>query len=224
MYARPEKRITLARQDSAIVIDGFLRSGNTFSVAAFAIANGREAHIGRHLHGAPHILRGVRMGLPVVVLIRKPADAVVSYLVRRPSLTPTDALLEYLDFYRTAWRVRDGFVVGLFSQVTTDFGAVIRAVNHRFATSFVPYVPTPANEAAAFSLVEEMNREECRGEVVETHVGRPSAQRADRARHVRDLLALPRPQALLKRADDIYASYVEWSAQTDSSRPDIVSS
>ena len=42
MRLRPEKNATLARADTAIVIEGFLRSGNTFSVAAFQIANGPE--------------------------------------------------------------------------------------------------------------------------------------------------------------------------------------
>ena len=138
MLLRASKRSTLARPDTAIVIEGFLRSGNTFSVAAFTVANGSHQHVGRHLHGAPHVLRAVRLGLPTVVLIRQPVDAVSSYLVRRPTLTPDDALVEYLDFYQTAWRVRDGFVVGLFDRVVADFGAVITDVNQRFGTSFAP--------------------------------------------------------------------------------------
>jgi hypothetical protein len=163
--------------------------------------------MGRHLHGAPHILRAVRLHLPTVVLIREPADAVASYLIRRPSLTPADALLEYLDFYRTAWRVRDGFVVALFDDVVSDFGAVTRRVNDRFGTSFVPYEPTAENERAAFALVEEMNRLECRGELVETHVGRPSAGRAERKREIQELLGRPRAARLLAEATALYAQY-----------------
>lgn len=207
MFARSSKRTTLARPGSALVIDGFLRSGNTFSVAAFAVSNGHELHVGRHLHGAPHVLRAVRLGLPTIVLIRQPADAVMSYLVRRPSLTPDDALLEYLDFYRTAWRARDGFVVGLFDQVVTDFGSVLETVNQRYGTSFRPYVSTDENQAAAFHLVEEMNRLECRGEIVETHVGRPSAQRDRRKQEVKTELKRPKTLALLRRAEALYAQY-----------------
>ena len=209
MMARPGKRATLARRDTALVMDGFLRSGNTFSVAAFVIANGSELHLGRHLHGAPHILRAARLGVPAVVLIRRPEDAVSSYVIRRPSLTPDDALLEYLDFYRTAWRVRDHFVVGLFDDVVSDFGRVIEAVNARFGTHFTPYDPTPANEAAAFELVEEMNRLECRGEVVETHVGRPSAQRQQRKQEITTMLRQPKTAARLARADTCYQAYVD---------------
>ena len=207
MLVRPSKRTTLARADTAIVIEGFLRSGNTFSVAAFAVANGEHLHVGRHLHGAPHVLRAARLGLPTVVLIRRPAEAISSYLVRRPTLTPADALVEYLDFYRTAWRVHDAFVVGLFDTVVADFGAVIREVNARFGTAFAPYTPTPDNDAEAFALVEEMNRLECRGEVVETHVGRPSAQRSGRKQEILALLQEPRAQRLLREAEELYATY-----------------
>ena len=169
--------------------------------------------VGRHLHGAPHVLRAVRMGLPTVVLVRQPRDAVLSYLVRRPALTPHDALLEYLDFYRTVWPVRDRFVVGLFDVVTGDFGAVIEQVNERFGTSFRRFDPTPENEARAFGLVEEMNRAESGGEVVETHVGRPSAQRATRTDELRALLDRPTTRKRLREAERLYERYVELAAR-----------
>lgn len=213
MMVRPEKRATLAGRRTAIVIDGFLRSGNTYSVAAFQVANGTGPHVARHLHGGAHIRRAVRLELPTVVLIRRPGDAVSSYLVRRPTLTPDDALLEYLDFYRTAWRVRHGFVVGLFDQVTSDFGAVVDAVNERFGTSFARFEPTPENEAAAFRLVEDMNRLESGGQVVETHVGRPSGQRTLRKDELRGLLEHPRTAAKLREAEQLYERYVELAAK-----------
>jgi hypothetical protein len=209
MLLRSAKRQTLADQHTAIVIDGFLRSGNTYSVAAFQVANGSELHIGRHLHGGAHIRRAVRLGLPTVVLIRRPADAVSSYLVRRPTLTPDDALLEYLDFYRTAWPARDGFVVAPFDLVVSDFGAVIDRVNERFGTGFARFERDPASERAAVELVEEMNRLECRGEVVESHVGRPSAEREQHKEAVRRRMEHPRTRALLDRADRVFSAYVD---------------
>ena len=209
MRVRPEKRATLARPDTAIVIEGFLRSGNTFSVAAFHIANGPQLHVGRHLHGAAHVLRAVRLGLPTVVLIRQPRDAVLSYLVRRPTLTPYDALVEYLDFYRTAWPARHGFVVAPFDRVTSDFGAILDQVNERFGTSFRRYEPTPENEARAFLLVEEMNRLETGGEVVESLVGRPSSERSRRKEELRTLLERPRTAEKLSAAEALYQQYLD---------------
>ncbi len=208
MRIRPTKRETLADRHTAIVIDGFLRSGNTYSVAAFQVANGFGPHVAHHLHGGAHVLRAVRLGLPTVVLIRAPADAVSSYLVRRPTLTPDDALLEYLDFYRTAWPARDGFVVGPFTQVVSDFGGITDAVNLRFGTTFARFDDEPESRVAALELVEEMNRRECGGEVVETHVGRPSEERTRRKEEVQRQLQRPRTQALLARADRLHAQYL----------------
>ena len=208
MYARADKRSTLARRDSALVIEGFPRSGNTFSVAAFRTANGPQPHLGRHLHGAPHLLRAKRLGIPAVALVRAPEDAVPSYLIRRAGLRAEDVLVEYLDFYRTAWPARDAFVVGLFDAVTHDFGTVIDRVNQRFGTTFARYEATPANEAAAFELVEEMNRLESGGEVVETHVGRPSAERESRKAEIAASLRRPRAARLLGEAQRLFTQYV----------------
>lgn len=216
MQLRRDKAATLARPGTAIVVEGFLRSGNTFSVAAFQIANGRELHVGRHLHGAPHVLRAVRLGVPTVVLIRNPRDAVLSYLIRRDTLTPYDALVEYLDFYRATWPARDRFVIGLFDRVTDDFGSVLDEVNRRFGTSFRRYDPTADNEARAFELVEEMNRLESGGQVVETHVGRPSEERARRKAQLQALLDRPRTAAKLRDAERLYARYVQLARERSS--------
>jgi len=216
MYARRDKRSTLARTGTALVIEGFPRSGNTFAVAAFQIANGPQLHLGRHLHGAPHLLRAERFGLPAIALVRDPADAVPSYLIRRSGLHAEDALVEYLDFYRTAWAAREDFVVGLFDEVTGDFGTVIDRVNQRFGTSFERYEATPQNEAAAFELVEEMNRLECRGEVLESHVGRPSAERDSRKVEVAASLRRPGALRLLGRAQDLYQEYAALAVGTGS--------
>ena len=204
MYARRGKRSTLARPGTALVIEGFPRSGNTFSVAAFRIANGPGPHLGRHLHGAPHLLRAKRLGIPAVALVR----------------APEDALVEYLDFYRTAWPARDAFVVALFDDVTRDFGTVIDRVNERFGTSFARYEATTDNEAAAFSLVEEMNRQESRGEVDETKVGRPSAERSARKAAIAASLERPRAARRLGQARELYEQYVALGDRAGDRRDD----
>ena len=209
MLARSDKRLTLARRDTALVIEGFPRSGNTFASAAFMVANGRDIPLGRHLHGAPHLLRAARLGVPAIALIRAPRDAVLSYVIRRPHLTVADALIEYVDFYRTAWRARDSFVIGPFTEVTEDFGSVIDEVNVRFGTTFNRYEATPEASQSAIELVEEMNREESGGVVVESQVGRPSAERAQHRQQLEGLLEDPTVKTHLAAAEEWFERYID---------------
>lgn len=209
MLVRSDKRLTLARRDTALVIEGFPRSGNTFASAAFMVANGREVSMGRHLHGAPHLLRAARLGVPAITLIRDPRDAVLSYVIRRPHLTVTDALIEYVDFYRTAWRARESFVIGRFAQVIEDFGSVIDEVNERFGTAFHRYDANPTASQTVIELVEEMNREESGGIVVETQVGRPSAERAEHRQGLEGLIEQPSVKTHLALAEEWFQRYCD---------------
>ena len=72
MLLRPGKRETLAGRRTAIVIDGFLRSGNTYSVAAFRVANGpRTARRPPPARWCRTCAGRCGCGLPTVVLIRR---------------------------------------------------------------------------------------------------------------------------------------------------------
>ena len=208
MQTRPGKRATLARSDTALVIEGFparatpsasppSRSRTDRSRTSAGISTEHRTCCGPS--GSAY---------PPSPWCERREDAVPSYLIRRAGLHAEDALVEYLDFYRTAWPARDAFVVGLFDDVVGDFGAVIDRVNRRFGTAFARYEATPENEAAAFELVEEMNRLESGGEVVETHVGRPSAERNARKAEIAASLERPRAARLLHEAQQLFAQYV----------------
>jgi hypothetical protein len=63
-----------------------------------------------------------------------------------------------------------------------------------------------------------MNRRECHGELRETHVGRPSAERAARKAQLEQLLDAPRTSALLQTAEDCYQQYVSLAAAATAGR------
>ena len=216
--ARPDRRNLQVRRDSVLLIEGFPRSGNTFSVAAFTLANGARGHVASHLHAPAHVARAVRLGLPAIVLIRHPREACLSYVIRRPAVQLVGALDDYIDFYRAVWPLRNGFVVGGFEQVVSDFGEVIAAVNEKFHTSFERYQPTPENERACFAMVEQGNRNECGGLVRETYVARPSAQRDRLKQRLQNALERGRASALLDEAVQLYRRFVDFQAARSDGR------
>jgi hypothetical protein len=152
-------KASLVSRATDIVIEGFPRSGNTFAVIAFLQAQQREVIVAHHLHHEAQVLVGARWGLPVLVLIREPTEAISSLILREPSTTVRAALERYIEFYTKIGRVSDRVVIANFTNVVRDYGQVIERVNSKFGTSFTSYLHTPQNQERVFQEIERINQE-----------------------------------------------------------------
>ena len=80
LLASKKQSLTQAvNKNTDIVIEGFPRSGNRFAVGAFKQAQNDAVNIATHLHAPSQIIRGTQRSLPVLVVIRKPSEAVTSF-------------------------------------------------------------------------------------------------------------------------------------------------
>ena len=139
--------------DTEIVIDGYTRCATTFAVYAFQLSQPRPVPMAHHLHAPAQLIAAAMRGIPAIALIREPQGALLSQMVREPHVDLRDALHAYARFYRRLLPYRSRLVVGEFSTVTRDFGAVTTAVNERFGTSFTPFITTPEAVDAVNDLV-----------------------------------------------------------------------
>lgn len=121
--------------ETDLVIDGYFRSANTFAVYAFQLSQDRPVRLAHHLHAPAQLVMAARKGIPALLLLREPQGAILSELLYDNVALP-DALVAYARFYTCLLPYLDSFVVGEFTQVTSDFGAVIRRVNAHFGTNF----------------------------------------------------------------------------------------
>ena len=198
-------------RDTEIVIEGYPRSGSNFAVAAFQLAQPTPVKIAHHTHAPANVIAAVRLGIPTMVLIREPEDSVLSLLIREPSLSLSQALRGYLRFYEPLLPYRDGFVVGPFGEVTTDYGSVIRRINERFGSAFTEFAHTPQNVEACFRTIEEHYRSLDRSRQVELAIPRPSA---DRDRIKETLHAAYRSETSVRvraRVQSLYGSLTDGS-------------
>lgn len=158
----------LVDRRSDVVIEGFQRSANSFAVRAFRMAQpdaGRRLRIATHIHSPAQIALAARWGIPAILLVRHPDDAVVSVLAwaRQLNKLPPEAFkgpdinrlarywtLRYCLFYERARAYRSHFVMAPFDQVTRDFGSVIDRMNKRFGTAFQRFAHTPEAQDAIF--------------------------------------------------------------------------
>lgn len=172
------------------VLDGFQGSGNSFAAAAFEHCQHRPVQMAHHMHAPAQIIEGVRRGVPTVVTLRPPVDAVASLLSRWPYVTPRQGLRGYVRFYEKLEPYTDGFVISPFEHTTHHLGAVILAVNRKFGTAF-----------DRFEHTEEDMR------VVRNHKGGSSEEERQRqARKAEKKAALQQPacRAVLARARAVH--------------------
>lgn len=200
--SRSPRRHLYVRRDTEVVIEGYPRSANTFAVCAFLYAQARPVKIARHLHLPVQISRAVKWKIPTMIVLRKPEDAILSYLVRYPALSAKTAVNAYIDFYRTAEAFRNYLTLVAFDTVTHDFGAAIKALNLKFNTNFQTFVPSSDALQEVYRMIDEMDQRDTRqGTITVATVARPIEGRAQlkQERHG-ELRACP----TLCQADELY--------------------
>ena len=110
-------------------------------------AQGGFVRLGNHTHSPANLIRGIRLGLPVLLVVRDPKDAILGYcawsdqtegelsdfLMRRQLNL---FLKRYVDFHQKILPYLDQVVVANFKEITSDYGAIIVRVNERYGTDF----------------------------------------------------------------------------------------
>lgn len=189
-------------RETEIVIEGFPRSACSFAVAALRQAQQRPLCIASHLHVPAQVLRGSAWGIPILVIIRSPKDAVLSLMVR-DGISASQALTYYIAFYESVAKHREALVLASFDEVTKDYGAVIKRINKKFSTTFALFRDTKASLNKVFSAIDAGYRsydEDAR----EKAISRPSAAKEQAKQDVAGQLHNPRCIKLLSRAETLY--------------------
>ena len=161
VHLKSKSRKLAVTNRTEIVIEGFPRSGNSFAVAAFRAAQPRSVKIATHLHAPAQIILAARKNIPTLVVIRNPIDAVISLraldieshsLGRSPLFdwSSEQLLRSYIRFYTSIIPYQNKYVLGLFEEVTKDFGPVVRKINQRFNTNFSIFSHTENNVHQVF--------------------------------------------------------------------------
>jgi len=156
------------------------------------------------VHVPAQVKLAVRLGLPTLVVIRAPADAVASLVLAAPHVPVRHGLREFAHHYEELLPVRDQVVVADFEVVTKDFGAVVEAMNSRFATSFIPFQHTREAETRVFERMKDRNDRAHKGDTRSRYDTRPSATRTAGRPELVERISAPAMRDDLNRAIRVY--------------------
>ena len=174
--------------DTELVIEGYPRSANTYSVAVLYVSNGLAMRIGRHVHGSAQLVQGVKKGIPAVLLLRNPVDAVVSLLLRNPCLSAKTMFNNYVLFHSALVKYTKDIVVVAFKLAITSMDLVIEHVNCKYDTSFrVPNLDDSADEIT--KMVDYMDMQDRKSDVVDSMtVARPNSIRKQKSKDLKRVI------------------------------------
>ena len=203
---RGEGELVDSRTD--LVVESYPRCASSFAIAGFRLAQEpRSLRVAHHTHASGHVIAGIRLGIPALVLIREPEGAVVSSRIRHPARTYSDLLRGYCAFYEPLVPHRGDLVVGTFDEVIGgELGAITRRLNARFGTTFAEFEPTQENVARVMREIDQDWRaRRGEGDRLERVIPRPSPVREGLKSKMQERYAVEAPQKLRQRAEELYS-------------------
>jgi hypothetical protein len=199
----------LVDENADLVVEAFVRSALSYAVAAFRLAQEPEPmNVAHHTHSPSALIDGLRHRKPPLLIVRPPAEAVLSYVVKTSDVSVRAALQGYVRFQRPLLPYGGELAVARFEEVTTDFATVIRRINKLFGTGFKEYVRTDENEARIRAEIDADWKIRARtDEERERGVPRPSAQRDQLKEQMAARLHDPKLRGTLERAQRLYNTF-----------------
>ena len=156
-----DRKFRFVDSETDIVLEGFPRSANTFSYVALKnIAP--KLKIAHHLHLPVQIISGVKQKKPVVILIRRPKDAIISLLLRNSKININDAIKHYEVFYKIALKYKDKIIIAEFNNVIKDFNIIIKKINKKSNLKLPKFDNSSENLKRCREIVENMDKEDTR--------------------------------------------------------------
>jgi hypothetical protein len=199
----------LVDEKADLVVEAFVRSALSYAVAAFRLAQEPQPmNVAHHTHSPSALIDGIRHRKPTLLIVRPPAEAVLSYVVKTSDVSVRAALQGYVRFHRPLLPYGGELAVARFEEVTTDFAIVIRRINKLFGTTFKEYVRTEENEARIRAEIDADWKTRARtDEERERGVPRPSPQRDQLKEHKAAQLRDPKLRGTLRRAQRLYNTF-----------------
>lgn len=206
--AKYERRVV--RRGDDLVIEGYPRSANSFATQAFRMAQPSELLIGNHTHAAGQVVRAAKFGIPCMLVVRSPREAIASFLVYHDgALDPMRAIAEYCDFYAAALKHSDHWTHATFDEVTRDFSVSIERLNRRFGTTYAPYENSAENDAQVRSYLDTKRKslaldrgQDDRASALKATI--PSEIKKRRRESLVAQLDSPRAESALAEAEELY--------------------
>ena len=190
-----------------LVVEGFPRSGNTFTVSALQQAADHRIQISSHVHHPSQVKLAQIRGVPTVLIIRDPLDTLASYLTYGRHGHPATVIKEYCSYHRELLPYLDQLLLCEFTDNISDLSVTIARINERFSLEIPLFDQSPKNKAHVFNEISRFHAL-MHPKLNSAYVAPiPTQARREVIDHFRAELESPRYQVLMAEARSLYEYY-----------------
>lgn len=189
---------------SDIVIEGFPRSGNSHLYNLLMSRSRSDLQIASHLHVIAQLSQGLRLRKPVVVVVRKPLDCVLSLMMMQRNLRLKTGLRLYIRYYEYVVEISDGILILDFEVIKKQPHVALDKIRE-YGGFRIDCRKFDIHELEKLkNTMKDTNREQ--GSNNPFSYGLPSSEKiAEKKRLKNDLFAeINRQEALLTKAESFY--------------------
>ncbi len=196
---------TAASKKNDIIIDGYMRSSNTFSYYAFKYLN-KKASISHHRHSSAGILFGIRHNIPVLLLIRRPSDVFLStYIFKNQDISFNEIAESWLRFYEIFIPYKYKICIGDFNSVTSDFSNIVQKINFHYKKDFNYHTEENFNNLI-FNNIQDWHND-FHKQTLNDRIAVPNTKRLEKKLFFTNKMKNEIPD-LLAKADNLYKELI----------------
>jgi hypothetical protein len=151
----------ISRQITAhtdLIVEGFPRSGNTFTVFALQNAAQNQLQLSSHVHHPSQVKLAVERGIPTVLVVREPIAVLASYLTYGQHGRPADVFKEYYSYHQELVPYADRVLIVDFDEISSDMPAIVDRINQRFSLQIPPFEQSPENIDHVFGEIARQHQ------------------------------------------------------------------
>lgn len=211
LYARLGGLRFQLNRHTDVLVDSYPRSANSFFEAAFSRAHGGGISVAHHSHAAGQVLSGVKRGLPAVVLLRSPRDAIASFFEMNGGDYSIELCTrEYVAFYTALLPVLSEIIVVETETLEERFFDLMQLLRREYNLKLDAYELTSSVRAELMRDVDETGRKR-NGFKAERYSESLSNEekkiRRDRLDRIIELIEAPENETRFAQAQEVYEKF-----------------